>query len=57
LWPTIRQFERICFWRWEDKADSPVGIKQYGKFWDMLEASANTMGCRPGRGDFVLARQ
>jgi hypothetical protein len=26
--------------------DPPVGIKQYGKFWDMVEASINTMGCR-----------
>jgi len=25
------------------QSDPPVSIKQYGKFWDILEASVNTM--------------
>src|SRR5260370_31953240 len=32
--------------RGRDSLGPPVGIKQYGKFWYMVEASVNTMGCR-----------
>jgi hypothetical protein len=32
--------------RWQVEPEPAVGIEQYGKFWDMLEASVNTMGCR-----------
>jgi hypothetical protein len=35
----------------------PVGIKQYGKFWDMLEASVSTWVVGPAGGDdFVVSR-
>src|SRR5260370_40712781 len=31
--------------------DPPVGIKQYGKSWDMLETSGSTWGVGPAGGD------
>jgi hypothetical protein len=32
--------------RWQVEPEPAAGIKQYGKFWDMLEAIVNAMGCR-----------
>src|SRR5262249_44498833 len=31
-----------------------LGIEHCGKFWHMLEASVNTICCRPGADDFAL---
>jgi hypothetical protein len=43
--------------RWQVKPDPPIGIKQCGKFWDMLEASVGTWVVGPAGGDeFVVSR-
>jgi hypothetical protein len=43
--------------RWRVWPDPPVGIKEYGKFWDMLEASVSTRVVDPAGGDdFVVSR-
>jgi hypothetical protein len=55
--PTIRQSQMIYLRRWQVKPDPPIGIKQCGKFWDMLEASVGTWVVGPAGGDeFVVSR-
>jgi hypothetical protein len=43
------KFPWVCGWckdRWSLYWQITRGAKQYGKFWDMVEASVSTMGCR-----------